>query len=67
MTAQTIIKDFARSAEMSLHRENLQEMMLSFFLYTDCPDKDFRDNLIFTYRSLCDVISDVEKLEEQSV
>lgn len=67
MTAQAIVKDFAMSAEMSFHRENLHSMMLSFFLYTDCPDKEFRDSIIHTYRSLCDVINDVEKLKEQSV
>lgn len=65
LTAELIIKDFISQAEMAMFEESLHELFVMFVQQTeDLSNDDYKNNVIYTYTVLRNLIKDVEKLKK---
>lgn len=65
LTADLIITDFLREAEMAYFLENLHEMFLAFVRDYDCIEPDFKADVVHAYTCLRDHINKIEKLQKE--
>ena len=62
LTAEQIIYDFLQTADINTHIENLNDFFVAFVLYHDCPRKEWKDSMVFTYKSIRDLMNTIKGL-----
>lgn len=67
LTAEEIIKELTREAEMSYFLEGLHEMFLSFVRDRECPNVEFKNEIIHIYTCVRDLIKQIDQFKNQTV
>lgn len=65
LTAESIIKELIGHAPMEMFEESLHNLFLTFVNQDgDLVDGEFKDNVVYTYTCLRDLIKNVDKLQK---
>jgi len=65
LTAEVIIKEFSSEAPMAMFEESLHELFVSFVNCNELYKGELKDNAVYTYTVLRNLIRNVGKLQNQ--
>lgn len=65
LTAELIIKEFTSEAPMAMFEESLHELFVSFVNCNDLHKGELKDNVVYSYTILRNLIKNVQQFQNQ--